>query len=181
MSGAHERYDVVGRDAHAVKAGRKIKDGEECRIASAREEKRKDIRRLKRLDADACCWRKLEKPFDDGHAEGVGGVFACADTEGSDDVLRVEFARPFERASFDEDGSGRAGIALRCGSREHRPKEIDFIEVRDQQMEAFECKLSPKSQANPGEAFRQSYPDCPIHEVTPQNALNFFGMEYSEK
>ena len=30
MSGAHERYDVVGRDAHAVKAGRKIKDGEEA-------------------------------------------------------------------------------------------------------------------------------------------------------
>ena len=61
-------------------------------------------------------------------------------------------------------------------NKEHRPKEIDFLEVRDQQMAAFECKLSPKAQANPGEAFRKAYPDCPIQVVTPQNALTFFGM-----
>ena len=61
-------------------------------------------------------------------------------------------------------------------NKEHRPKEIDFLEVRDQQMAAFECKLSPKAQANPGKAFRKAYPDCPIQVVTPQNALTFFGM-----
>lgn len=61
-------------------------------------------------------------------------------------------------------------------SKENKPKELDFIEVRNQEMQAFECKLSPKAQANPGEAFRKAYPDCPIHVVTPENALRFFGM-----
>ena len=43
-------------------------------------------------------------------------------------------------------------------------------------MEAFECKLSPKAQAKPGEAFSKAYPNCSIHVVTSQNALKFPGM-----
>ncbi len=62
-------------------------------------------------------------------------------------------------------------------TKDPRPKELDFIEVKDRQMEAFECKLSPKAHARPGDAFHQAYPDCRIHVVTPQNALEFFQFE----
>lgn len=56
------------------------------------------------------------------------------------------------------------------------PNELDFIEEKDQSMEAFECKLSPKAQAKPGEAFHRAYPDCPIHVVNPTDCLKFMGM-----
>lgn len=61
-------------------------------------------------------------------------------------------------------------------TKENKPKELDFVEVRDREMEAFECKLSPKAQAKPGVAFSKAYPNCSIHVVTPQNALKFLGM-----
>lgn len=56
------------------------------------------------------------------------------------------------------------------------PRELDFLEVRDGELEAFECKLSPKEKAKPGEAFQKAYPHCPIHIVTPKTALPFLGM-----
>lgn len=61
-------------------------------------------------------------------------------------------------------------------TKANTPNELDFIEVRDRTMEAFECKLSPKAQAKPGEAFHRAYPDCMIHVVTPENCLQYFGF-----
>ena len=61
-------------------------------------------------------------------------------------------------------------------TKTNTPNELDFIEVRDRTMEAFECKLSPKAQAKPGPAFLRAYPECPIHVVTPENCLPFFGF-----
>ena len=61
-------------------------------------------------------------------------------------------------------------------TKTNTPNELDFIEVRDQTLEAFECKLSPKAQAKPGEAFHRAYPECPIHVVTPENCLQYFGF-----
>lgn len=57
------------------------------------------------------------------------------------------------------------------------PRELDFLEVRDNELEAFECKLSAKEKAKPGDQFHKAYPDCKIHVVTPNNALPFLGMK----
>lgn len=64
-------------------------------------------------------------------------------------------------------------------TKENKPKELDLIEVCDQSMQAFECKLSENAQAKPGSAFFKAYPECDIHVVTPRNALGFFGMASS--
>lgn len=61
-------------------------------------------------------------------------------------------------------------------TKTNSPNELDFIEVRDRTMEAFECKLSPKAQAKPGEAFLRAYPECPVHVVSPTTCLPFFGF-----
>lgn len=55
----------------------------------------------------------------------------------------------------------------------HVSHEIDFIEVVDGKMKAFECKLSAKAKAKPGDLFRKTYPDCSIDVVTPDN---FFSL-----
>ena len=55
-------------------------------------------------------------------------------------------------------------------------REIDLFEVRDQHMQAFECKLNPRQKDNGGSEFRAAYPDCPIHVVTPENALDYLGV-----
>jgi hypothetical protein len=44
----------------------------------------------------------------------------------------------------------------------NKPQEIDFIEVLDNKMEAFECKLSSKARAKSAESFAKAYPDCPV-------------------
>ena len=45
----------------------------------------------------------------------------------------------------------------------NRPQEIDFVEVLDNKMEAFECNLPGKAKAKPAECFAKAYPDCPVH------------------
>ena len=50
-------------------------------------------------------------------------------------------------------------------------REIDFVEVVDGRMQAFECKLSPKAKAKPGPDFEAAYPDCPIHVASPATML----------
>ena len=47
-------------------------------------------------------------------------------------------------------------------------RELDFVEVRDDKMVAFECKLDPKQRDNAGGEFRNSYPQCPIYVVSPR-------------
>lgn len=59
----------------------------------------------------------------------------------------------------------------------YQPKELDFVEVVNQRMEGFECKLSDRASANVGVDFKKSYPACQIHVVTPNNCLPFFGMD----
>ena len=49
----------------------------------------------------------------------------------------------------------------------HSRNELDFIEVVDGRMQAFECKTSPSAKAKPGSAFRAAYPNCPIRVVSP--------------
>lgn len=58
----------------------------------------------------------------------------------------------------------------------HASHELDFLEVTDGKMQAFECKLSPKAVAKPGTDFLKTYPDCKITVVTPQNALEYLGL-----
>ena len=52
-----------------------------------------------------------------------------------------------------------------------KTNELDFIEVIDGKMQAFECKLSPKAKAKPGPDFEAAYPDCPIHVASPATML----------
>ena len=47
-------------------------------------------------------------------------------------------------------------------------REIDFVEVVDGRMQAFECKLSPKAKVKPTLTFTRAYPECPVEIVTPQ-------------
>ncbi len=50
------------------------------------------------------------------------------------------------------------------GAKQH---EIDFLEIVDGKMTAFECKLSENARAKPGDEFLKAYPDCSIQVVTP--------------
>ena len=52
-----------------------------------------------------------------------------------------------------------------------KSNELDFIEVLDGKMEAFECKTSPAAIAKPGPDFHKAYPDCPIRTVAPATLL----------
>ena len=53
------------------------------------------------------------------------------------------------------------------GQESEYSREIDFVEVRDQDMQAFECKLNPRRKDNGGTEFRSAYPECPIRVVSP--------------
>lgn len=57
------------------------------------------------------------------------------------------------------------------GNKTH---ELDFVEVKDGKMRAFECKLSKTAKANPGDAFKKAYPDCPIDVVTPADLMKLW-------
>ena len=55
-------------------------------------------------------------------------------------------------------------------------REIDFIEVRDNNMQAFECKLSADRKDSGGKEFRESYPNCPVRIVSPQDCRELFDL-----
>lgn len=57
------------------------------------------------------------------------------------------------------------------GNKTH---ELDFVEVKDGKMRAFECKLSKTAKANSGDAFKKAYPDCPIDVVTPADLMKLW-------
>ena len=46
-----------------------------------------------------------------------------------------------------------------------QPREIDFVEVIDNKMRAFECKLSEKAKSRSHEIFTKAYPDCTVDVV----------------
>ena len=56
-------------------------------------------------------------------------------------------------------------------------REIDFVEAKDNRLEAFECKLNPKKKDSGGQEFRDAYPDCSIHVVSPQNCRPYFQLQ----
>lgn len=51
--------------------------------------------------------------------------------------------------------------------------EIDFLEVKNNHIQAFECKLSPTAKARPGN-FVQAYPEVTIQVVTPQDLMRLW-------
>ena len=52
----------------------------------------------------------------------------------------------------------------------NNPHELDFLEVKNEKIRAFECKLSPSAKARPGK-FTTAYPDAPIQTVTPDDLM----------
>lgn len=60
-------------------------------------------------------------------------------------------------------------------------REIDFIEAANSRLEAFECKLNPNKKDNGGREFREAYPDCPIHVVSPLNFQKYFESAPADK
>ena len=50
------------------------------------------------------------------------------------------------------------------------PKRLDFLEVHNEQIRAFECKLSPSAEVN-HKKFMTAYPDALIQTVTPDDLM----------
>lgn len=60
------------------------------------------------------------------------------------------------------------------------PKEIDFLEVLDGSIEAFECKLSQKVQASRHESFfKEKYPGSAVTVVRPADCMRIFKEAYN--
>lgn len=57
--------------------------------------------------------------------------------------------------------------------RTHAQQEIDFIEERDGQLVAYECKWNAKKEAKLPATFKQAYPGTTFHTVTPNNYEQF--------
>lgn len=56
------------------------------------------------------------------------------------------------------------------------PHELDFLEVKNEKIRAFECKLSSNAKARPGK-FTSAYPDAPIQVVTPNDLMKIWFTE----
>lgn len=60
------------------------------------------------------------------------------------------------------------------------PKEIDFLEVLDGKVQAFECKLSAKAKASRHESFfLEKYPGSTVSVVRPADCMRLFKDAYS--
>lgn len=55
----------------------------------------------------------------------------------------------------------------------NNPHELDFLEVKNERIRAFECKLSSSAKARPGK-FTTAYPDAPIDTVTPDDLIRLW-------
>lgn len=55
----------------------------------------------------------------------------------------------------------------------NNPHELDFLEVKNERIRAFECKLSSPAKARPGK-FTTAYPDAPIDTVTPDDLMRLW-------
>lgn len=53
--------------------------------------------------------------------------------------------------------------------RTRQQHEVDFLEVHNGKVRAFECKSSNKSKTTSIRAFERAYPDTPVTIVTPEN------------
>lgn len=54
------------------------------------------------------------------------------------------------------------------------PREIDFIEVVDNKIEAFECKVSKAAKAKISKTFQRAYPNTTVTKATPQDIFAIF-------
>ncbi len=54
------------------------------------------------------------------------------------------------------------------------PKEIDFIEVVDNAIEAFECKLSSKEKSKHAKLFSETYKNASVRTVSPRDCFAIF-------
>lgn len=62
------------------------------------------------------------------------------------------------------------------------PREIDFLEVLDGKIEAFECKLSPQTKSTRhAQYFLKNYPDSTVSVVHPQDCMQLFQDAYRSK
>ncbi|MBS5491988.1 MAG: hypothetical protein KHX35_06390 [Sutterella wadsworthensis] len=59
----------------------------------------------------------------------------------------------------------------------NNPHELDFLEVKNEKIRAFECKLSPNAKARPGK-FTTAYPNAPIQVVTPNDLMKLWCTEH---
>lgn len=55
----------------------------------------------------------------------------------------------------------------------NNPHELDFLEVKNERIRAFECKLSSSAKVRPGK-FTTAYPDAPIDTVTPDDLMRLW-------
>lgn len=55
----------------------------------------------------------------------------------------------------------------------NNPHELDFLEVKNERIRAFECKLSSSAKARSGK-FTTAYPDAPIDTVTPDDLMRLW-------
>lgn len=55
----------------------------------------------------------------------------------------------------------------------NNPHELDFLEVKNERIRAFECKLSSSAKARPGK-FTTAYPGAPIDTVTPDDLMRLW-------
>ena len=56
------------------------------------------------------------------------------------------------------------------------PHELNFLEVKNETIRAFNCKLSPNAKARPGK-FTTAYPDAPIQDVTPNDLMKLWLLD----
>ena len=55
----------------------------------------------------------------------------------------------------------------------NNPHKLDFLEVKNEKIRAFECKLSPSAKAR-HRKFTTAYPDAPIQTVTPDGLMKLW-------
>lgn len=55
--------------------------------------------------------------------------------------------------------------------------EIDFVEIEDGRMQAYEFKFNPAKTPRAPKAFRDTYPDASFQVITPDNYQPFVGIE----
>ena len=55
--------------------------------------------------------------------------------------------------------------------------EIDFVEIEDGTMQAFEFKFNPKKLPRAPKAFTDTYPEAVFQVITPDNYTSFVGVE----
>lgn len=57
------------------------------------------------------------------------------------------------------------------------PHELNFLEVKNETIRAFDCKLSANAKARPGK-FTTAYPDASIQVVTPNDLMKLWLLEH---